>query len=62
MLSPRRDLTVAKLFLRLALSGAKIRPRVINVDGHLAYGRAIAELKRSGDLSQACRLPAITLI
>src|ERR1043166_9171630 len=37
MLSPRRDLTAAKLFLRLALSGTDgIRPRVINVDGHPA--------------------------
>jgi len=56
MLSPKRDLTAAKLFLRLALSGAGgIRPRVINVDGHPAYARAIAELKRSGDLSWRCR-------
>jgi len=56
MLSPKRDLTAAKLFLRLALSGAGgIRPRVINVDGHPAYARAIAELKRSGDLSRRCR-------
>ena len=50
------DLIAAKLFLRLALSGTGgIRPRVINVDGHPAYARAIAELKRSGDLSQRCR-------
>ena len=56
MLSPKRDLTAAKLFLRLALSGAGTnRPRVINVDGHPAYARAIAELKRSGDLGRRCR-------
>jgi transposase-like protein len=56
MLSPKRDLTAAKLFLRLALSGTGgIRPRVINVDGHPAYARAIAELKRSGDLGRCCR-------
>jgi transposase-like protein len=55
MLSPKRDLTAAKLFLRLALSGTDIRPRVINVDRHPAYARAIAELKRSGDLSRRCR-------
>ena len=56
MLSPKRDLTAAKLFLRLALSGTGgIRPRVINVDGHPAYARAIAALKRSGDLSRRCR-------
>jgi len=41
-LSPKRNLTAAKLFLRLALSGTGgIRPRVINMDRH-------AELKRSG--------------
>jgi IS6 family transposase len=56
MLSPKRDLTAAKLFLRLALSGGGTnRPRVINVDGHPAYARAIAELKRSGDLGRRCR-------
>src|SRR6188508_1559816 len=32
MLSPKRDLLAAKLFLRLALSGAGSCPRVINVD------------------------------
>jgi hypothetical protein len=41
-----------RLFLRLALLGAgRTRPRVINVDGHPAYVRAIAELKQSGDLA-----------
>jgi transposase, IS6 family len=53
-LSPKRDLIAAKLFLRLALS-ARIRPRVINVDGHPAYARAIADLKRSGELGRRCR-------
>jgi len=56
MLSPKRDLTAAKLFLRLALSGTGgIRPRVVNVDGHPAYARAIAELKKSGELGRRCR-------
>jgi transposase-like protein len=56
MLSSKRDLTAARLFLRLALTGTSgIRPRVINVDGHPAYARAIAELKESGDLSRRCR-------
>ena len=56
MLSPKRDLTAARLFLRLALTGTGgIRPRVINVDGHPAYARAIAELKQSGDLGRRCR-------
>ena len=56
MLSPRRDLMAAKLFLRLALSGSNVvRPRVINVDGHPAYATAIAELKQSGELGRRCR-------
>ena len=56
LLSPKRDLMAAKLFLRLALSGQSgVRPRVINVDGHPAYARAIAELKQSGDLGRRCR-------
>jgi IS6 family transposase len=56
MLSPKRDLTAATLFLRLALSGTGgIRPRVINVDGHPAYARAIDDLKLSGELGRRCR-------
>jgi transposase, IS6 family len=56
MLSPRRDLTAAKLFLRLALSGTgRRRPRVINVDGHPAYASAVAELKQRGELGRPCR-------
>jgi transposase, IS6 family len=56
MLSPKRDLTAAMLFLRLALSGTSgRRPRVINVDGHPAYASAISELKQSGELGRRCR-------
>src|SRR5215217_8080064 len=55
MLSPKRDLIAAKLFLRLALSGGGPPPRVINVDGHPAYPSAIAELKESGELGRRCR-------
>ena len=55
MLSPKRDLTAAKLFLRLALSASGGTPRVINVDGHPAYARAISELKHSGELGRHCR-------
>src|SRR5213075_1684307 len=54
VLSPKRDLIAAKLFLRLALSGGGPLPRVINVDGHPAYASAIAELKHSGELSRYC--------
>ena len=55
MLSPKRDVVAAKLFLRLALSGRAGSPRVINVDGHPAYARAITELKQSGELGRRCR-------
>jgi transposase-like protein len=56
MLSPKWDLTAVPLFLRLALSASSgTRPRVINVDGHPAYPRAITELKHSGELSRSCR-------
>jgi IS6 family transposase len=56
MLSPKRDLRAAKLFLRLSLSGSGgVRPRVVNVDGHPAYGRAIAQLTDSHDLGRRCR-------
>jgi IS6 family transposase len=56
MLSRKRDVTAAKLFLRLALSeSGGVRPRVVNVDGHPAHGRAVAELKDSRDLGRRCR-------
>ena len=45
MLSPKRDLVAAKLFLRLALSGGGAPPRVINVDGHPAYASAIEAVR-----------------
>ena len=55
MLSPKRDLIAAKLFLRLALSAGGPLPRVINVDGHPAYASAVADLKQSGELGRRCR-------
>jgi hypothetical protein len=55
MLSPKRDLIAAKMFLRLALSAGGPPPQVINVDGHPAYPSAIAELKQSGELGRLCR-------
>jgi len=36
-------------------AGKGIGPRVINVDGHPAYARAIRELKESGELGRRCR-------
>ena len=63
MLSPKRDLTGAKLFFRLALSrSGGDRPRVVNVDGHPAYASAVVELKQSGELKPTVWLPAITLL
>jgi transposase-like protein len=56
MLSPKHDLTVAKLSWRLALSAGKgIGRRVINVDGHPAYARATRELQQPGELGRRCR-------
>jgi transposase-like protein len=55
MLSPNRDLTAAKGFLRLALSAGPVRPRVINVGGHPAYASAIEELKQQRELGRKCR-------
>jgi transposase-like protein len=55
MLSPKRDLVAATLFLRLALSGGGPQPRVINVDGHPAYAGVVAELKQTGELGRRCR-------
>jgi transposase, IS6 family len=56
MLSPKRDSAAAKQFLQMALwRTGQVRPRVINVDGHPAYPQAIADLKKSGELSSSCR-------
>lgn len=56
MLSPNRDLVAAKHFLQLALhQTGRVRPRVINVDGHPAYATAISELKHAGELGRRCR-------
>src|SRR5579862_3649368 len=56
MLSPKRDLVTARQFLQLALwRSGTLCPHVINVDGHPAYARAIAEMKATGELGQRCR-------
>jgi transposase-like protein len=57
MLSPKRDLTAATLFLRLALLGSGgVRPRVVNVDRHpakkatlLMFGSAIGRVEREDE-------------
>jgi IS6 family transposase len=54
--SPTRNLAAAKAFFRKCLSGAHHRqPRVINVDGHAAYPKAVRELKREHKLGRRCR-------
>jgi IS6 family transposase len=46
MRSPKRDAIAAKLFLRLTLERAgRVRPRVINVDGHAAYPAELLQLR-----------------
>src|SRR3954469_8173515 len=46
----------AKQFLQLALLRVeRLRPRVINVDGHPAYPSVISELKQTGELPKTCR-------
>src|SRR5215469_8422048 len=55
MLSPKRDLIAAKLLLQLALSGGGPSPRVINVNGHLAYAGAVADSKQTRELGRLCR-------
>ncbi len=54
-LSARRDATAAKRFLQKALRSPGHPPRVINVDGNPSYPKAIAELKRTGELGRRCR-------
>src|SRR4051812_48949401 len=50
LLSPKRDLIAAKLFLRLALTGGGPSPRVINVENDPAYSSARTELKQDGEM------------
>ena len=56
LLSAKRDALAAKRFLQKALrSPGRPRPRVVNVDRNPSYPKAIAELKKAGDLSRRCR-------
>ena len=56
MLSPNRDLTGGEAYLQFALLRTReVGPGVINVDGHSAYARAIADLKGRGELGRRCR-------
>ena len=62
MLSPQRDLIAAKLFLRLALSGGGVPPRVINVDGHPAYTQRDRRAEAVGRTRTALSLPNLALL
>jgi hypothetical protein len=54
VLSPKRDLTAARLFLHLALTGTSgIRPRVIDEDGHPAYGHMAVVSQRLDTMGPA---------
>ena len=56
LLSATRDAVAAKQLLQKALhSPAHPRPRVINVDRNPSYPKAVAELRRIGELGQRCR-------
>jgi transposase-like protein len=60
ILSPQRDMTAAKLFLRQVLGRPGLgRPRVINVDGHPSYPRAIRRSEVLGRAWPAVPMPAI---
>jgi transposase-like protein len=49
-LSPRRDVTAAKLFFRKALKTQKRPPRVITLDGYAASHRAVRELPEENEI------------
>src|SRR5208283_3264272 len=53
----RRDTTAAKRFFRKALARPHtVNPRTLTVDKNPAYPRAVAEMKRDGELWRRSRL------
>jgi transposase, IS6 family len=57
LLSARRDAAAAKRFFRKALAQPHtVNPRTITVDKNPAYPRAVAEMKRTGELRRFSRL------
>ena len=57
LLSARRDTTAAKRFFRKALTRPHtVNPRTLTVDKNPAYPRAVAEMKRDGELWRRSRL------
>jgi len=57
LLSARRDATAAKRFFRKALAQPHtVNPRTITVDKNPAYPRAVADMKRAGELWRFSRL------
>jgi transposase-like protein len=57
MLSPYRDARAAEYFLRKLLGDRHTTaPRVINVNGHVAYPAAFKALQEAGELAPECEL------
>ena len=57
LLAARRDTAAAKRFFRKALAQPHtVNPRTLTVDKNPAYPRAIAEMKRDGELWRRSRL------
>jgi transposase-like protein len=57
LLSVRRDATAAKRFFRKALAQPHtVNPRTVTVDKNPAYSRAVADMKRAGELWRFSRL------
>jgi transposase-like protein len=57
LLSARRDAEAAKRFFRKALAQPHtVNPRTISVDKNAAYPKAVAEMKRDGELWRSSRL------
>jgi transposase-like protein len=57
LLSPRRDTAAAKRFFRKAIAQPHtVNPRTLTVDKNPAYPRAVADMKRDGELWRRSRL------
>ena len=57
LLSPRRDTAAAKRFFRKAIAQPhNVNPRTLTVDKNPAYPRAVADMKRDGELWRRSRL------
>ena len=63
LLSARRDAEAAKRFFRKALAQPHtVNPRTISVDKNAAYPKAVAEMKRNGELWRRSRLRQVKYV